>query len=170
MSKTISLEFATSSQEETEELASKLGKYLKPGNLLLLFGDLGSGKTTFIKGLCKALEVPEDTLVVSPTFSLINIYEGRYPVFHVDLYRLSEEEVLELGLWENLEDGIIVVEWADRLTFIPNKVDPLYLFFEHLNLNKRKIKVQGSQEWLYILKELERDAQSDKQALPHAKK
>ncbi len=162
MSNLISLEFITTSPEETEKLAKNLGKHLKPGTLLLLYGDLGSGKTTFIKGLCEVLEVPEDTFVVSPTFSLINIYEGRYPIFHVDLYRLSEEEALELGLWENLEEGIIVVEWADRLSFLPPKVEPLCIFFEHLDLNKRKIKIQGSQEWLYILKELEKDALSQR--------
>ena len=160
MSNLISIEFITTSPEETKELAHRLGIHLRPETLLLLYGDLGSGKTTFIKGLCEALEVPEDTLVVSPTFSLINIYKGRYPIFHVDLYRLSEEEAFELGLWENLEEGIIVVEWADRLSFLPPKVEPLSIFFEHLDLNTRKIKLQGSQQWLYILKELERDVQS----------
>ncbi len=158
MSEQISIEFVTTSPEETENLAKNLGKHLRPGTLLLLYGDLGSGKTTFIKGLCEALEVPQDTFVVSPTFSLINIYEGRYPIFHVDLYRLSEEEALELGLWENLEEAIIVVEWADRLSFLPPKVKPIFILFEHLDLNTRKIKLQGPQEWLYILKELERDA------------
>ena len=68
MSNLISLEFITTSPEETKELAHRLGKHLRPETLLLLYGDLGSGKTTFIKGLCEALEVPEDTLWLAQPF------------------------------------------------------------------------------------------------------
>ncbi len=151
------MEILTKRPEETILFAKGLARFLKPGDLLLLYGELGSGKTTFIKGLCEGLGVPEDTLVVSPTFSLVNIYEGRYQIFHVDLYRLSEEEAWELGLWEALKEGIVVVEWANRLSYLPPEVKPLRITLEYVSEEVRKITLEGPQEWLHILKELDRD-------------
>ncbi len=111
------MEIKTKSPEETRKLACQLAQRLSPGTVILLFGDLGAGKTTFVQGLAKGLGVPEDYYVSSPTFALINEYPGRLPLYHVDLYRLEPEDVEELGLPELAERGIMVVEWAEKLPF-----------------------------------------------------
>ncbi|MFO1518916.1 MAG: tRNA (adenosine(37)-N6)-threonylcarbamoyltransferase complex ATPase subunit type 1 TsaE [bacterium] len=106
----------THSAEETEKLASEFAKTLPRGALVLLIGDLGSGKTTFVKGLARGLEVPSAVNIHSPTFTLINEYPGKTPLFHVDLYRLDDSrQIDELALEDYLNrDGILAVEWADR--------------------------------------------------------
>lgn len=99
----------------TERLGEMLGGLVGPGDVVLLSGDLGAGKTTFTRGLARGAGVAEP--VTSPTFTLLHEYQGRLPVYHFDLYRWPEEEDLaELGLPEYLYgDGVTVVEWADRL-------------------------------------------------------
>ena len=100
----------------TQELAGRLARHLQPGDLILLDGDLGAGKTTFTQGLARALGV--DSLVTSPTFVLMNIHPTRagFDLVHVDVYRLDRlSEVADLALPELLEDGsVVVVEWGPR--------------------------------------------------------
>lgn len=106
----------TQHPEETAALAHRLAAHLQAGDLILLQGGLGAGKTTFVQGLAQGLGVREP--VTSPTFTLIHHYSGgRLPLYHFDLYRLEgEEEVADLGFEEYLEQqGVIVVEWAERL-------------------------------------------------------
>jgi len=99
---------------ETRALARALAARLGPGSVLALEGPLGAGKTCFVQGLGEALGVREP--VHSPTFTLINEYRGRCPLYHVDLYRVRDTaEILDLGLAEYLDaDGVTVVEWAER--------------------------------------------------------
>ena len=106
----------TSSNEETIQLGQKLGSLLSKGDLIALSGTLGSGKTWFTKGIALGVGVPANTVVVSPSFSLVNVYQGKYPLFHMDVYRLEElSDFLAAGLEEYLyEDGVTVMEWADR--------------------------------------------------------
>jgi len=111
------VEVRTRGPEETRAVARQLAERLNPGTVILLFGDLGAGKTTFVQGLAEGLGVPQDYYVSSPTFSLINEYPGRVPLFHVDLYRLEPEDVEDLGLPELAEKGVMVVEWAERMPF-----------------------------------------------------
>ncbi len=107
----------------TQALGIELGKSLPAGSVLLLTGDLGSGKTTFVQGLAQGLEI-EDA-IVSPTFTIINEYLGaRLPLYHLDLYRLTSAEVDDLYLesyWLGLENelGIVAIEWAERLSNLP---------------------------------------------------
>src|SRR5262249_36505697 len=109
-------DFITHSSEETFQLAKRMGKRATGGEVFLLYGDLGAGKTVFAKGIAAGLEIdPAD--VTSPTFTLVNGYEGRLRFYHIDLYRLETGDHQNLGIEEILEDekGVTVIEWAERL-------------------------------------------------------
>jgi len=105
---------ATTSQAATQVVGGALAELALPGDVLLLSGDLGAGKTQLTKGLASGLGVVEP--VTSPTFNILLVHQGRIPLFHFDLYRLSSADQLEdLDYWGTLEaDGIAVVEWGDR--------------------------------------------------------
>jgi tRNA threonylcarbamoyladenosine biosynthesis protein TsaE len=111
-----SVTWKTSSAEETIDLGRRLGERLGPGDVAALCGDLGSGKTWFTKGLALGLGVSPDEVVTSPSFALMNAYEGRWSLFHMDVYRLERvSEFLDAGLDDYLYgDGVTVIEWADR--------------------------------------------------------
>ncbi|MDG5785862.1 tRNA (adenosine(37)-N6)-threonylcarbamoyltransferase complex ATPase subunit type 1 TsaE [Evansella sp. AB-P1] len=115
----LSWEYTSSSPEETEQLAKRLAEFLLGGDIITLEGDLGAGKTSFTKGLAKALGVKKN--VNSPTFTIIKEYEGRVPFFHMDAYRI-EDDCEDLGLEEYFEgDGVTVVEWPSMiLDQLPN--------------------------------------------------
>ena len=112
-------ESITGSAEETFELGRKLGEDARSRRVFLLSGDLGAGKTVFAKGLAAGLDIdPAD--VTSPSFTLINIHEGRLRFYHIDLYRLEPIACEELGLDEIFEeDAVIAIEWAERLNAPP---------------------------------------------------
>ncbi len=104
------------SADETAELATRIGQCLHPGDVILLEGDIGAGKTHFARSLIQSLlPTPED--VPSPTFTLVQVYDAsQSEIWHADLYRLtSPDEVVELGLVDAFEDAICLVEWPDRL-------------------------------------------------------
>jgi tRNA threonylcarbamoyladenosine biosynthesis protein TsaE len=113
-------QFTTSSEEETRQVAQTLAPALEQGTILLLSGDLGSGKTAFVRGLAEGLGIPADA-VTSPTFTLVHEYRGgRLPLVHVDLYRLDRADLDEIGLDSDLaEGGVVAVEWAERLQRVP---------------------------------------------------
>ena len=119
-------EFHTSDAAETFALGKQIGAQLNGGEVLLLNGPLGAGKTVFVKGLAAALDVdPEE--VTSPSFTLVNPYPGRLPLFHIDLYRLDEGAAAAhaVDLEELLTDerAVIVIEWAERLKNYPLTTD-----------------------------------------------
>jgi tRNA threonylcarbamoyladenosine biosynthesis protein TsaE len=129
----------THSLEETDALAAKVAGMARPGDLIVLVGGLGAGKTRFVRGFVDALGASERA--TSPTFALVHNYDAPIPIVHADLYRLvSEHEVLDLGLDESLADGaIVLVEWgdlaanllrADRLTVRISDVDETSRRFE----------------------------------------
>ena len=107
----------SSSEADTRALAAALAPSLMPGAVILLSGDLGAGKTAFVRGLAEGLDLDPDE-VTSPTFTLVHEYRGgRLPLIHVDLYRLDRAELDEIGLDQALAaHGVIAVEWAERLT------------------------------------------------------
>lgn len=109
--------FRTHSPEETQEIGVRLGQQLNSGDIVALIGDLGAGKTCLTQGIARGVGIYKDQIVNSPSYILINEYEGKMPVYHIDLYRLQHlEEIIDLGLEEYLEgDGICVIEWADRM-------------------------------------------------------
>ena len=111
--------------QATHDLGVRLGKTLKPGTVLLLTGDLGTGKTSLVQGIGAGLGIVET--LESPTFTLLNEYhDGRVPLYHLDLYRLTPPEVAELyleGYWDGTEAplGIMAIEWCDRLPYLPDQ-------------------------------------------------
>ncbi len=132
-------EFITISADETINLGERIGKTLKPKDIIALTGQLGSGKTTLIKGIARSQDIP-DYDVTSPTFTLINEYYGTNPFYHIDLYRLEEiSEIEELGIFEYFKnDGIILIEWAEKLgNLMPKNAHEIKI--EYLNENERKI-------------------------------
>jgi tRNA threonylcarbamoyladenosine biosynthesis protein TsaE len=105
------------SPAQTRVLAARLGAWLKPGDVIALVGELGSGKTEFVHGLARGLEVPRDAPVSSPSFALVHEYQGRHLLVHLDLYRLEDLPPELLPDLEEYLDGdqVVAVEWASRL-------------------------------------------------------
>lgn len=109
--------------EQTFALGQRLGELAQPGLVVMLSGELGAGKTCFAKGVAAGLAVAQDAPVTSPSYTLLNVYQGRLPLYHFDLYRLATVgDLEELGYDEQAErDGVTLVEWAERLaTALPS--------------------------------------------------
>ena len=127
----------------TQQLGMDLGKSLTAGSVLLLTGDLGSGKTTLTQGLAQGLGIVD--AIVSPTFTIINEYfSGRLPLYHLDLYRLTSAEVDDLQLesyWLGLETelGIVAIEWAERLSYLPDNYIRIELTYDSVDGRIAKI-------------------------------
>ncbi|GAB6095924.1 tRNA (adenosine(37)-N6)-threonylcarbamoyltransferase complex ATPase subunit type 1 TsaE [Desulfatiferula olefinivorans] len=102
---------------DTHRIGRELGALAEPGTVICLAGDLGSGKTALVQGLARGLGVPDAYYVTSPSYTLVNAYPGRLPLYHLDLYRIEDpEDVWDLGIDEMLADGgVLAVEWPDRL-------------------------------------------------------
>ena len=135
-------EFVTSSADETFALAMRIGEHLKGGEVFLLKGDLGAGKTVFAKGLAAGTGVdPAD--VTSPTFTLVNFHEGRLRFFHVDLYRLEPGAEQGLGLEEifDSEESVAVIEWAERLERAPARSTVVEMAY--VSNSERRIIISG---------------------------
>ncbi len=113
----------TRSAAETRRAGERLGRVLDAGDVVLLDGELGAGKTLFVQGLARGLGVARDRRVASPTFTLINEHPARVPLYHMDLYRIADpEELIEIGAREYFEGaGVSVVEWAERLGHLKPK-------------------------------------------------
>jgi tRNA threonylcarbamoyladenosine biosynthesis protein TsaE len=127
----------TSSATETEAAGERLARHLQAGDLLLLQGPLGGGKTTFVRGVARGLAVAG--AVQSPTFQLLRIHPGRPALVHVDLYRLEESsELVDLGIEEHLEDAVVAVEWGDRLAHAGHAAR---IVFEPLGADRRRLRL-----------------------------
>ncbi len=125
----------TSAAEETEAAGEELGRRLRRGDLVLLKGELGAGKTTFVRGVARG--TGSAATVASPTFQLVRIYQGIVQLAHVDLYRLEKgDELADLGLEELLDSGAVIVEWGERLAI----EDAALIEFEHLGGDRRLIR------------------------------
>lgn len=104
------------SPEDTMNLGRIVAGKILPGDILAFSGDLGAGKTCLIQGICRGLDVPEHIYITSPSFVILNRYEGRLPIYHFDFYRLScQDEILDLGYEEYFfGEGVSLIEWAER--------------------------------------------------------
>lgn len=137
-------EHITTSPEETIAFAKKLGLSLVPNTVLCFFGNLGAGKTTFIKGLVEGATGCSQDQVSSPTFVYLNIYQGRQKVFHFDLYRLKDlEEFLSMAFDEMFDaGGVTCVEWSEKIQeALPQ--DAIQVHLDHLGEKKRRITIKG---------------------------
>jgi tRNA threonylcarbamoyladenosine biosynthesis protein TsaE len=131
------------SADDTQRVGEQIGRLLSAGDIVCLYGELGTGKTVLAKGLAKGLGVPDQAAVRSPSFVLIQRYPGRVPMYHADLYRLSgPADIADIGLRELLGgDGVAVVEWADKLdASLPS--ERLEISLEHHSEARRVITIQ----------------------------
>jgi tRNA threonylcarbamoyladenosine biosynthesis protein TsaE len=134
--------FVTRSEQETVAIAEQLANTLTPGTFVMLYGDLGTGKTVFVRGLATGLGIDPGE-VSSPTFVLVQHYRGPVPLTHVDLYRLDTGAAIEdLGLDELATGGVLAVEWAERM---PQPMEgSVGVSIEDLGGDKRRITIVGS--------------------------
>jgi tRNA threonylcarbamoyladenosine biosynthesis protein TsaE len=137
-----SLIYTSSSPEDTQDLGQTLGENLVPGDVVCLFGDLGAGKTCFAQGIAWGAGFPPEDFISSPTFTLINEYAGKWPIYHLDFYRIkNQEELADLGYEEYLFGrGIVIIEWADRLDGLlpPERLE---VWMRRMNMMQREITV-----------------------------
>ena len=136
----VTMVITTYGESQTMNEGEKLGKTLAPGSVVALFGPLGAGKTVFTRGLASGLGI--EMCVSSPTFTIVNEYPGRTPLFHFDLYRLEHErEIIDIGWDDYLErDGVCVVEWSEKVSgvFPP---DTIIVKFENHGDDIRRIEI-----------------------------
>lgn len=127
----------TSAPSETEAAGEEFGRRLHNGDLVLLKGDLGAGKTTFVRGVARGCG--SAAAVASPTFQLVRVYPGRVQLAHVDLYRLEHGDALrDIGLEELLDEGAVVVEWGERI----DAGGAALISIEHLGGDRRRLTVE----------------------------
>ncbi|MFH0733212.1 MAG: tRNA (adenosine(37)-N6)-threonylcarbamoyltransferase complex ATPase subunit type 1 TsaE [bacterium] len=134
------LEKIVNSVKDTEKIAIEFSKYPQNGDVVALIGNLGAGKTLFIKAFCKKFEIDD---VVSPSFAIVNEYNVKRKIFHFDFYRLkNSQELLDIGYYDYLndEDAVIFIEWADMFTeILPKKRYSINI--KIIDENKRKISI-----------------------------
>ena len=132
----------TKSTSETIRIGKEIGGFLLAGDVVALAGELGTGKTQFIKGLAEGVGVGKSTYISSPSFTLINEYPGRVPFYHIDMFRLSSEKEAEgLGLEEYFQgNGITAIEWADKIpSLLPEEL--LWVHLRYTGKNTRSIEM-----------------------------
>lgn len=130
----------SASENETFELAKRLAESFQGQEVVFLTGELGAGKTVFAKGIAAGLGLEDVDQVCSPSFTLVNIYQTKYPLFHIDLYRLEKNsEIEDLGWEDYLDRGVIIVEWAEKLKM---DVEAIRIGIEVLDNETRKITIE----------------------------
>ena len=142
----------TRNENETIELGYKLGKLLNKGSFIALKGDLAGGKTTFTKGIGKALNIKQ--VINSPTFTILKVYNGDLPLYHIDAYRLEGNDY-DLGLDELMDEGIMVVEWPEYYKdYLPE--DYIEINFKFIDDDTREINfINHGTKYIDLIKEIE---------------
>ena len=140
-------------EEKTREIGSKLGELLTPKSVICLIGDLGAGKTTMTQSLARALGV--DDYITSPTFTIVNQYEGKMPLYHFDVYRIgSSEEMYDIGFDEYIDgEGVCIIEWANLIEdILPDEY--LYIEMNYKETGREMILTPKGEKYEEIVKEL----------------
>ncbi|MEF9992185.1 MAG: tRNA (adenosine(37)-N6)-threonylcarbamoyltransferase complex ATPase subunit type 1 TsaE [Paraclostridium sp.] len=140
-------------EEQTREIGYKLGNLLTPKSVVCLIGDLGAGKTTMTQSLAQALEV--DDYITSPTFTIVNEYEGKMPLYHFDVYRIgSSDEMYDIGFDEYINgDGVCIIEWANLIDdILPDEY--LYIEMNYKETGREMILTPKGEKYEEIVKEL----------------
>jgi tRNA threonylcarbamoyladenosine biosynthesis protein TsaE len=134
----------TKSDKETIRVGEEIARHLKPGDMIALSGDLGSGKTTLVKGIAKGLGVKNYRYVNSPSFTIVKEYKGKVPLFHFDVYRLDNlKDIEDIGYEDYLDrDGVVVIEWSNKMARILPK--------KHLDIS---LKISGNSKRSLNIKE-----------------
>ena len=140
----------SASTEYTEALGARIAGVLKGKEMIALFGDLGAGKTAFTRGLCAGLGITEG--VSSPTFAIVNAYEGKFPVYHFDMYRVSgADDLFAVGFYDYLGTGVIVIEWSEN---IEDELEPDCIRVtvrKTDNENERVFEIEGLDEYADVI-------------------
>lgn len=140
------IQYITNSEEETLCAAAEFASKLREGDIILYEGEMGAGKTAFTKGIARYLEVDDE--VTSPTFALVHEYNGKLPLFHFDLYRISGyDDLYAIGFFDYLDrGGIIAAEWSENIPDLESELGGVIrVSIEKLSENGRKITVRGGQ-------------------------
>lgn len=157
----MTIKLTSRSPEETQQLGRYLGEMAQAGDVFLLVGELGSGKTCLVQGIASGLDVREH--VFSPSFVLIREYQGRLPLYHVDFYRLDHiDEIADLGLDDYIYGaGVCVIEWADKGTpILPD--ENLTVVLKHVSETERTVVMKASGErYVNLLKNLSSDLKAE---------
>lgn len=133
--------YISCSTNETELIGKKIAEKLEGGEVVALFGGLGAGKTAFTRGLASGLGVEDG--VSSPTFALVHEYEGKFPVFHFDMYRVTTyDDLYSTGFFDYIGNGVLVIEWSENIEgLIPD--DAIKISIKPISENEREITVSG---------------------------
>lgn len=144
-------EIKSSSSEETEALAESIGKCLRGGEVIELNGDVGAGKTTFVGGLARGLGSRDS--VSSPTYTVSNVYQGRFPLYHFDFYRVQDDQLIRNELRDIIKQHteVLVLEWAESIrSLLPR--EHITITFKTVSENERNIRIElpHTQEYIQI--------------------
>lgn len=138
------IKIRTLSTEETEKIGEKLAKKLKGTEVIALYGGMGAGKTAFVRGLSRELEVINE--VSSPTFAIVHEYSGKYKIYHFDMFRVeSWEDLYSTGFFDYIDNGILIIEWSENIeSAIPESALKITIKIE--NESERTILIEGIDE------------------------
>ena len=140
----------TASSAETESLGKKIAAILSGNETIALFGDLGAGKTAFTRGLCEGLGVTDG--VSSPTFAIVNAYNGKYPVYHFDRYRITDaDDLFSTGYYDYIGNGVIVIEWSENIESELESDAIRIRIKKNDDENKRLFEIEGLDEYADVI-------------------
>lgn len=140
------MKVTTSCERDTEQLGEQIASVLRGKEMIALFGDLGAGKTAFTRGLCTGLDIKDG--VCSPTFAIVNAYQGKFPVYHFDMYRITDiDDLFATGFYDYIGNGVIIIEWSEN---IESELEPdcIRIRIEKSdNENERVFDIRGLDEY-----------------------
>jgi len=150
------MEFIVNNVEQTTEIGIQIGKLANPGDIICLTGDLGTGKTHLSKGIANGLDITDH--ITSPTFTIVNEYEGRLKLYHFDVYRVNDpDEISAIGFDEYIfSDGVSIIEWANYIEeLIPEEHISINITKIPEDINSRKIVIEGYGDRYNYIKEIQ---------------